>query len=165
VFVPNEKRPALKIFPQPKLLSKVKKIKEKRKKLVFTNGCFDLLHAGHIKLIEKAKSCGDYLIVALNSNASVRRIKGPRRPLVTLNDRMRVVAALESVDFVTWFSEDTPLKAIKLIKPDVLVKGGDWTKKDIVGKDDVKKVVRIKLKKGDSTSSLIKNILKRYGNR
>ncbi len=142
------------------------KLKDKRKKIVFTNGCFDLLHYGHVKYLEDAKKSGDILIVAVNSDASVRRIKGSRRPLVNEFDRLRVIAALESVDYVVKFDEDTPFNTIKAIRPDVLVKGADWKNEDIVGADFLSSygatVKRIKLIPGRSTTKLIKKIAKAH---
>ena len=142
-------------------------IRKRGKRVVFTNGCFDILHKGHVKLLEKAKSLGDVLVVALNSDASVRKIKGPKRPLNNQRDRAAIVAALSSVDFVTFFNEPTPGNLIKQITPDVLVKGGDWQKKDIVGSGFVKsqggKVYSIKFVKGYSTSQFINRIIKREG--
>jgi rfaE bifunctional protein nucleotidyltransferase chain/domain len=111
--------------------------KKSRKKLVFTNGCFDLLHKGHVAYLERARKLGDILVVALNSDQSVRQLKGKGRPLNPLADRLEVIAALESVDFVTWFATETPLTLIRLLKPDVLVKGGDWRPEQIVGASDV----------------------------
>jgi D-beta-D-heptose 7-phosphate kinase/D-beta-D-heptose 1-phosphate adenosyltransferase len=107
------------------------------KKFVFTNGCFDLLHRGHVTYLEKAKELGDYLIVGLNSDESVQKLKGQNRPLNSLMDRLQVIAALGSVDFVTWFETDTPRELIQTLKPHVLVKGGDWTKNQIVGSEEV----------------------------
>jgi rfaE bifunctional protein nucleotidyltransferase chain/domain len=106
-------------------------------KVVFTNGCFDILHAGHVTYLERARKLGDILIVALNSDASTRRLKGAGRPVNPLQDRAKVVAALESVSYVTSFGEDTPLRLIKTLKPDILVKGGDYEVKKIVGYEDV----------------------------
>lgn len=130
--------------------------------MVFTNGCFDLLHYGHVKYLEDARRKGDCLIVAINSDASVRRIKGKGRPLVSQEDRLRTVAGLESVDYVTLFHEDTPLKIIRLVKPHILVKGSDWQRRDIAGKDIVLgcggKVMTVKLIQGRSTTNLIKKI-------
>ena len=111
--------------------------KKSRKKLVFTNGCFDLLHKGHVAYLERARKLGDILVVALNSDQSVRALKGKGRPLNPLADRLEVIAALESVDFVTWFTPQTPLTLIRLLGPDVLVKGGDWRPEQIVGAKDV----------------------------
>jgi rfaE bifunctional protein nucleotidyltransferase chain/domain len=111
--------------------------KRGRKKVVFTNGCFDILHAGHVTYLEKARKLGDILVVALNSDASTKRLKGPERPVNPLRDRSRVIAALESVSFVTSFGQDTPLEVIRKLKPDVLVKGGDYEAKKIVGYEEV----------------------------
>ncbi len=108
-----------------------------RAKAVFTNGCFDILHRGHVSYLEQARRQGDLLIVALNSDSSVRKLKGPSRPLNPLKDRLEVMAALESVDFVTWFGEETPLKLILKLRPDVLVKGGDWKPHQMVGGREV----------------------------
>lgn len=133
------------------------------KTVVFTNGCFDLVHAGHLKVLEWAKRQGDILVVGLNSDASVRKLKGPRRPILPLADRAALLAALKPVDFVTWFSEDTPRALIRRLRPDVLVKGGDWAADSIVGREFVKKVVRVPLMKGRSTSGIISTVLGRYG--
>jgi len=139
-------------------------LKAEGKKIVFTNGCFDLLHYGHIKYFADAKNEGDILVVAINSDASVRRIKGNKRPITNQNDRLKTVAALESVDYVVLFNEDTPIKVIKLLKPDILVKGADWKKNNIVGSNFVLgykgKVFTIKLVKGRSTTNLINKIVK-----
>lgn len=138
-----------------RILSKTKS----RKNVVFTNGCFDLLHKGHITYLQKARLLGDILVVALNSDVSVKKLKGPGRPLNPLKDRMSVVAALESVDFVTWFGEDTPLKLIQHIHPDILVKGGDWKTDNIVGGREVigwgGKVLSLPYVDGHSTTKLI----------
>ncbi len=137
-------------------------LKRKGKKVVFTNGCFDLIHAGHITLFEKAKAQGDILIVAINSDASLKGLKGPKRPLVPQSRRAYVIAALESVDFVTVFGEQTPAKLVAELKPDILVKGGDYKISEIVGREHVKKVVRVPLVKGQSTTELIRLIVSRY---
>jgi D-beta-D-heptose 7-phosphate kinase/D-beta-D-heptose 1-phosphate adenosyltransferase len=149
-----------------KSLKEIKKIssllKKKGRNIVFTNGCFDLLHYGHVKYLQEAKKQGDILIVGVNSDASVRRIKGGPRPVVSEKYRLGVIAALESVDYAVLFGEDTPLKLIKLIRPDILVKGADWKKKDIVGADFVKKcggkVKTIGFIKNQSTTGLLKKI-------
>lgn len=130
------------------------------KKIVFTNGCFDILHAGHVSVLEFARSKGDALIVGLNSDASVRRLKGPTRPVNTQGDRALVLAALESVSAVCIFEEDTPYNLIKKICPDVLVKGGDYKPSEIVGREFAKKVVRFALLKGRSTTNIIKKVSK-----
>lgn len=131
--------------------------------MVFANGCFDLLHAGHVKLLAQAKSLGDLLVVALNSDRSVRRLKGASRPLVPQGERIQVLSALACVDYVTIFNEATPLETIRLLKPDVLVKGADYKISDIVGSGLVQKVARIPLLKGISTTGLVQKILKAYG--
>ncbi len=149
----------------PKQLVKIiSKYKKKKRKIAFTNGCFDILHPGHISYLEEAKRKSDVLIVALNADSSVRRIKGQARPISKLRDRQRIVAALESVDYVTSFSETTPLRLISRLKPDLLIKGGDWKATDIVGRKVVAKyggkAVSVKYKKGYSTSSIVKKIKK-----
>ena len=131
--------------------------------MVFTNGVFDLLHAGHVALLKRARALGDCLVVGVNSDASVRRLKGKGRPLAPLADRLKVLAALESVDFVTVFGEDTPQALLRKLRPSILVKGGDYTLDKIVGRDLVSRVVRIPLVKGRSTSALIRKIVKAYG--
>lgn len=136
-----------------------KRIKEWRKtgkKIVFTNGCFDILHAGHVSVLEFSRSKGDILIVGLNSDASVKRLKGPARPINTQADRALVLAALESVSAVCVFEEDTPYNLIKTVRPDVLVKGGDYKKSEIVGSEFAGCVVRFALLKGRSTTNIIK---------
>ena len=129
------------------------------RRVVFTNGCFDLLHAGHVRYLEAARAEGDLLIVGLNSDASVRRLKGPGRPLNPAADRAEVLAGLQAVDAVVFFEEDTPAELIAELAPDVLVKGADWAEGEIVGADIVEsqggKVVRIPLLEGRSTSRLI----------
>ena len=128
-------------------------------KVVFTNGCFDLLHKGHVHYLEQARRQGDVLVVALNSDSSVKRLKGPKRPLNSLEDRLEVIAALASVDYVTWFDTDTPLELIIQLKPDVLVKGGDWKVDQIVGSQEVLaqggKVHSLQFVEGQSTTRLI----------
>lgn len=148
-----------KILPGKQLASLIRLAQKKGQKIVFTNGCFDLIHRGHVTYLEKARQQGDILIVALNTDASVRRLKGPTRPLNPLKDRVQVVAALESVDYVTWFHQETPLKLIRALEPNVLVKGGDWKVDQIVGAQDVLqkggKVLSITFVKGHSTTQLI----------
>ena len=130
-----------------------------RKRAVFTNGCFDLIHKGHVSYLQRARDLGDLLIVALNSDASVRRLKGPSRPLNSLRDRLEVMAALESVDFVTWFTADTPLSVIKALRPKILVKGGDWKLNQIVGAAEVQSwgghVYSLQFVRGRSTTKII----------
>jgi D-beta-D-heptose 7-phosphate kinase/D-beta-D-heptose 1-phosphate adenosyltransferase len=157
---------AIKIKSLHELKNIVLRLKAAGKTVVFTNGCFDLLHYGHINYLEAAKAQGDALIVALNTDASIRKIKGKLRPLVILADREKVIAALACVDYVVSFNEKTPLKIIENLKPDILVKGADWKKEAIVGAEIVKKcggkVVTIELVKGRSTSNLIKKIVRVY---
>jgi rfaE bifunctional protein nucleotidyltransferase chain/domain len=140
--------------------------KGRQKRIAFTNGCFDILHYGHVKYLEDAKQDSSILIVAVNDDSSVKRLKGPGRPINTLKDRMRVLAALSSVDYVTSFAEDTPAEIIRYIRPDIIVKGADYKVKDIVGNDTVRsyggKVRRIRYLKGYSVSGLIKVIKGRY---
>jgi D-beta-D-heptose 7-phosphate kinase/D-beta-D-heptose 1-phosphate adenosyltransferase len=130
------------------------------KKIVFTNGCFDILHVGHVKYLEKAKSFGDMLIVGLNSDESVRRLKGKSRPVNTSSDRAYVLAGLESVSFVVEFGEDTPYELIDAIKPDILVKGGDYKGKEVVGSSLVKEVKLVDFVDGKSTTNIINRISK-----
>jgi len=136
------------------------------KKVVFTNGCFDLIHGGHIRLFRKAKRSGDVLIVGLNTDASVRKIKGPSRPVFPLEERFEVLGAIEYIDYLTAFSEETPQKIIAALLPDVLVKGGDWPPDQVVGKKEVEaaggRVVLVPYLKGHSSSSIIKKILRNF---
>lgn len=125
------------------------------KTIVFTNGCFDLLHEGHLHLLNESKKLGDILIVAVNDDASVHRLKGTSRPVDSLETRMKNLAELEAVDYVISFSEDTPLSLIELIQPDILVKGGDYKKEDIVGNQIAQKTVIISLLDGFSTTTKI----------
>lgn len=129
---------------------------------VFTNGCFDLLHPGHVSLLEQARALGNRLIVGLNADDSVRRLKGPERPLMKENDRARMLAALECVDMVVLFEEDTPLALIEALLPDVLVKGGDYRPEEVVGRDSVLanggRVEIIPLLDGFSTTTLLKRL-------
>jgi len=144
----------------------IPRLKSQGKKIVFTNGCFDLLHYGHVRYLEDARRKGDILVVAVNSDASMRRIKGRCRPLVAARDRLGIIAGLESVDYVLLFNEDTPLKVIQALKPDVLVKGSDWNITSIVGADFVRchggKVATVTLCPGRSTTNLIKKIAKKF---
>ena len=155
-----------KIIKLEDLIQIRKKAKKENKKVVFTNGCFDLLHRGHIEYLKKAKRLGDILIVGLNSDSSVRQIKGKGRPIQKQADRATILASLFFVDHVCIFSELTPLKLISKLIPDILVKGGDWRVKDIVGKEIVEshggKVLNIKMTKGKSTRNIIQTILKRF---
>lgn len=153
-----------------KSLRELKKIipalKARGEKIVFTNGCFDLLHYGHVRYLAEAKRKGEILVVAVNSDASIRRIKGKGRPILGEKDRLGLIAALESVDYVILFNQDTPLEVIKALKPDVLIKGSDWNIKKIVGADFVSgyggRVATVKLVPARSTTNLIRTIAKRF---
>jgi D-beta-D-heptose 7-phosphate kinase/D-beta-D-heptose 1-phosphate adenosyltransferase len=136
----------------------VQKLKKEGKRIVFTNGCFDLLHPGHIKCLEEAKKFGDVLIVGINSDQSVKRLKGPQRPIMPLWGRMMLLGALEAVDYVVCFEEDTPLELIKELQPDVLVKGGDWKEEEVVGRELVSEVKIVEYQEGFSTTSIIEKI-------
>lgn len=150
------------VLSLPEILKKTNLIRSLSKKIVFTNGCFDIIHAGHVRYLYEAKQLGDVLIVGLNSDASVSLLKGSSRPINTEADRAAVLDALESVDFVVLFSEDTPFDLINAIKPDILVKGGDYKPADIVGADIVSsrggEIVVIPFLEGRSTSSIIEKI-------
>lgn len=138
--------------------------KREGKTVVFTNGCYDLLHPGHIRLLEQARSLGDLLILGLNSDSSVRRLKGPSRPLIGEQDRIALAASLESVDAVTVFDEDTPRELIAAVLPDVLVKGADWAHW-IAGREEVEaaggRVFALPLEPGYSTTGIAEEILRR----
>ena len=141
-------------------------LKTKGKRIVFTNGCFDLLHIGHVRYLEKAKALGDVLVVGVNSDSSVRKLKGRRRPILPERERAEILSGLGCVDYVALFDEINPLKLITSLQPNVLVKGGDWTKEQTVGKEVVERsggeVVILPFVKGASTSNLIETILKKY---
>jgi rfaE bifunctional protein nucleotidyltransferase chain/domain len=155
-----------KVVARRTLKRRVEALKRAGKRVVFTNGCFDLLHVGHVHCLEGARRRGDCLVVGINSDASMQKMKGPRRPIVPEKERATVVAALACVDWVTIFDEPDPLALISLLAPDVLVKGADWKEGEIVGADLVRaaggKVVRINLKLDLSTTGLIEKILTRY---
>jgi len=148
-----------KIRPLNELAAIASRLKSRGKKIVFTNGCFDLLHIGHIRCLREARRLGDILIVGLNSDASVKRLK-PGRPINEESHRAEVLASLDMVDYVTIFSEDTPYNLIKSIRPDVLVKGGDWEKGEIVGSDIAAEVHSFPYVPGVSTTSIIDKILR-----
>lgn len=151
-----------KIRSQRWLIAAGRRLRRQGKRLVFANGCFDLLHPGHVQLLERAKRLGDVLIVAINSDRSVRTFKGRGRPIMPERDRATLLAALSSVDVVTIFDEPTPQRLIHLLEPDVLVKGSDWRLSSIVGQEAVRRrggrVVRIPLVAGYSTTRLLKRI-------
>jgi rfaE bifunctional protein nucleotidyltransferase chain/domain len=155
-----------KIIPRNELKAEVDRLKREGKKVVFTNGCFDILHAGHTRYLREARKLGDALILALNSDSSVRSIKGPMRPIVPEAERAEVVAALDSVDYVTVFDELTPLELIEFLRPDIIVKGGDWAEKDIVGAETVRKwggrVAIMPEIEGASTTNIIDKVLQVY---
>ena len=134
-----------------------------KQKIVFTNGCFDLLHSGHVALLQKAKALGDILVLGLNSDRSLAKLKGPKRPLVDEKSRAQVLAALACVDYVVIFSQDTPKKLLSLLRPHILVKGADYKISEIAGREFALKVVRVRLVQGHSTSNLIEKILRVYG--
>lgn len=156
-----------KIIPRAKIPSLIRSLRQQPVRIVFTNGCFDLLHAGHVRYLEEAAGQGDYLLVGLNSDRSVRRIKGPARPLIAEKQRAEVLAALACVSGVVLFSEPDPYRLIELIRPDVLVKGADWAAEQIIGADLVRsyggKVHRVDLVPKISTSEIIRRIVERYG--
>jgi D-beta-D-heptose 7-phosphate kinase/D-beta-D-heptose 1-phosphate adenosyltransferase len=143
----------------------VKRLQKSGKKIVFTNGCFDLLHLGHVGLFKKAKSMGDVLIVAINSDKSLNCLKGPKRPLVKQKDRAKLLLSLKLVDYVVIFNEQTPEEILKELRPDVLVKGSDYKLSEIVGMEYVKRVYRFPFVKGKSTTNLINLIVERYGSK
>ena len=140
----------------------IDRFKKDGQKIVFTNGCFDILHIGHARYLFKARELGDFLIVAVNSDRSVKAIKGPERPVINENERAEMLAALGCVDMTVIFDEDTPYEIIKILVPDVLVKGGDWKAEDIVGADIVKKaggeIKSITFVEGSSTTGIIERI-------
>ncbi len=136
----------------------VSSVKNKEKKIVFTNGCFDILHIGHIKYLQEAKKFGDILIIGLNSDASVRRLKGENRPINSQDDRAYILASLEFIDYVVIFDEDTPINLINLIQPDILTKGGDYEGKELVGQDIAKEIKLISFIEGKSTTKVIQKI-------
>ena len=140
----------------------VKTARTKGSRIVFTNGVFDLLHPGHVRYLQQARALGDLLIVGINGDASVRRNKGPGRPITPQNERAEVLAALDCVDAVVVFDEDTPADVIRLVEPDILVKGADWAADQIVGRDTVEarggRVVLVPVEPGHSTTSIVDRI-------
>jgi D-beta-D-heptose 7-phosphate kinase/D-beta-D-heptose 1-phosphate adenosyltransferase len=155
-----------KIKERRELIRIILELKAKRKRIVFTNGCFDLLHIGHVRYLEEAKALGDVLVVGVNSDTSVRKLKGPKRPILPEDERVEILSGLGCVDYVTLFNERDPLKLITSLHPDVLVKGGDWPKEQVVGREVVERsggeVVIIPFVGKASTSNLIETILERY---
>lgn len=146
-----------KVIDRAELKDIIARLKKEGKKIVFTNGCFDLIHIGHVRYLTEAKKLGDILVIGLNSDSSVSRIK-PGRPINPENERAEVLSALCMVDYVTLFNKDTPYELIKEVQPDVLVKGADWDIKNIVGADIVKEVRNIPFVEGISTTDIIKRI-------
>ncbi len=145
------------ILPWHELGEEVGALKSRGKRIVFTNGCFDIIHIGHVRYLKEAKALGDILIVGLNSDDSVRRLK-PGRPINPESQRAEVLASLCSVDFVTIFREDTPYELIRTVRPDVLVKGGDWKREEIVGSDLVPEVQSLRFIEGVSTTEIVRRI-------
>ncbi|MCY3757307.1 MAG: D-glycero-beta-D-manno-heptose 1-phosphate adenylyltransferase [Acidobacteria bacterium] len=156
-----------KILALEDLLAQRARLRQENKRTVFTNGCFDLLHPGHIDYLSRARRMGDALIVGVNSDRSVRELKGPLRPILTQDERTRLLSGLDSVDYLTVFDEDTPHRLIAALLPDVLVKGGDWTVETIVGRQEVEaaggRVVPLPYLEGQSSTAIIERILHRYG--
>ncbi|MBW2644764.1 MAG: adenylyltransferase/cytidyltransferase family protein [Deltaproteobacteria bacterium] len=153
-----------KIKNRDELAREIRELRGQGLKVVFTNGCFDLLHVGHVRYLTEAKAKGDILVVGLNSDRSVLEIKSPKRPIVPEDQRAEVLASLSCVDFITIFDEPDPLALIKTLLPDILVKGADWAEDEIIGKEVVEEVVRIPVIKGASTSGIIEKIVELYCN-
>ena len=153
------------IWSQHSLAEEVRRLRDSGKQVVFTNGCFDVLHPGHIRLLTEARRLGDALVVAINSDDSVRRLKGDSRPIFTESERAEALAALEVVNYVCIFGEDTPLETIQTIRPDILVKGADWGMDAIVGRSEVEswggRVVALPLVAGQSTTGVIERVLQK----
>jgi len=160
------KRMLSKLSTHEKALRKIRNWQAAGEKVVFTNGCFDIIHAGHVRYLSAARELGDRLVVGLNSDASVRRLKGPKRPVAPEDDRAEVLAALEAVDAVTLFAEDTPEELIGQLLPDVLVKGADWAVEQIAGAKAVIEnggsVLTVPLLEGRSTTGIIETIVQLY---
>ena len=155
-----------KLLTKDSLKRTVETLRKKNKKIVTTNGVFDILHIGHIRYVQQAKKLGNILIVAVNSDASVKKIKGPKRPLNNENDRAEALAALECVDYVTIFNEENPIKTLGIIKPNIHVKGGDYKINQIIEKNIVEKnngkIVLVPKVEGYSTTEFIKKVLNSY---
>ena len=150
-----------KILQREEVGKEMERLRSEGKRIVFTNGCFDIIHAGHIQYLGEAKALGDVLVVGVNSDASVGKLK-TKRPIVPQEQRVEVLSALEMVTYVTIFAEDTPYEVIKLVMPDVLVKGGDWEVKDIVGADLVGEVYSLPYRQGISSTGIIERIIERF---
>jgi len=156
-----------KILKLPDLIQTLEGLRKSGKRVVFTNGCFDILHVGHVRYLTAARAKGDVLVLGLNSDVSVRSIKPDNRPIVNQDQRAEVLAGLTCVDYITIFDEPDPLALIRAVKPDILVKGADWEEAEIIGSDVVKsyggKVVRVEVVPDISTSRIIQRILELYG--
>ena len=148
------------------MVKQAEHLREKSQKMVFTNGCFDIIHPGHIHYLHCARQLGDVLIIGINSDRSVKKLKGALRPIMNQDERVLVLSALASVDYITIFEEDTPLQLISSILPDVLVKGADWDVREIVGKETVESaggaVISLPYQKGLSSTAIVERILNRY---
>jgi D-glycero-beta-D-manno-heptose 1-phosphate adenylyltransferase len=155
-----------KILSWEKLKEKLDVVRQEGKKIVFTNGCFDILHVGHARYLNEARQAGDVLVLALNSDSSVRGLKGDKRPINPEADRAYVMASLAAVDYVVIFPEPTPLILIEYLKPDILVKGGDWKEEDIIGSDEIRtwggKVLVMPETEGASSTDMIDKIIQVY---
>jgi rfaE bifunctional protein nucleotidyltransferase chain/domain len=155
-----------KVVSQEEIILVREQLRGEKKKVVFTNGCFDILHRGHVEYLSRAKTIGDVLVVGVNTDVSVRRIKGEKRPIVPEDDRATLLAALAVVDFVVLFTEETPLHLIEKIIPDILVKGADWDIENVVGKKIVEEhggeVRTIEFIPNRSTTNIIERVLERY---
>jgi len=156
-----------KILDRTSLKKKLDALRQEGKKIAFTNGCFDLLHVGHVRYLKEARKTADVLVLALNSDSSVHAIKGSKRPLVPEQERAEVLSALECIDFITIFSESTPLELIVLLQPDVLIKGGDWAEEQVVGRNEIRqwggRVEIIPEVVGRSTTNIVDKVLAVYG--
>ncbi|MDP7503834.1 MAG: D-glycero-beta-D-manno-heptose 1-phosphate adenylyltransferase, partial [Nitrospinota bacterium] len=155
-----------KIFSRPGLEKRLQTDRAKGREVVFTNGCFDLMHVGHIQYLQQAKELGDILVIGLNDDASVRRVKGEGRPLIEERQRAQLLAALGCVDYVVFFPEDTPEELIRAVRPDILVKGGDYAPEDVVGREQVEssggRVEVLPFVDGVSTTRIVNTIIERY---
>lgn len=156
-----------KVLSQPVAARRIRSAKRRGERVVFTNGCFDLLHVGHVRSLEQARSLGDRLVVAVNGDASVRSLKGAGRPVVPVRQRMEVLAALACVDWVIPFRGATPIAAIRALRPDILAKGGDWALDEIVGRVEVEgwggRVVRLREIRGVRTSEIVNSMSRKPG--
>jgi D-beta-D-heptose 7-phosphate kinase/D-beta-D-heptose 1-phosphate adenosyltransferase len=158
-----------KIKTKEELQKLIHSLKKDGKRIVFTNGCFDILHVGHVRYLEQAKSLGDVLVVGINSDRSVRGLKGPRRPILPVEERGEILSGLGCTDYIAVFDEPTPFELISLLRPDVLVKGGDWAPEQVVGREVVEgsggRVVILPFVEGSSTTNIIDVILEKYEER